>query len=481
MKRTHGKSLWGVLGVVAMFGWVVTAGCYYEPTIGVDLPGTDEANDVTAQTYVGKIYQVGTLTGALADELAAQLDLTDYDGTSSDGPILIAADALEDLTDDEIAAIKAAYEARHPVMLFGPTREQVLALFEMLGVDRDFVMPENVETAEVLAIDLEEDGNMFQWAQYAPDIDANAGETDAEDEQISRANMLVKWIDDNEERMQAVDVVNAKEHARAAALDTHDLTQLAAAFIDQSNFSQYGNNYQISHYIWGCHSYDTGDDWFYVQQQGVMYGGGAYKGKFDWYQGNFGDMAYWYMDNIEMDSSMVGCDWATTKLGMMQATPETVNNVTTVTSGISWNIGGTVGVSKDGPAAEITGGVTIENSKSVSVSDCQVLNKCNDRGNNAHWLYQFNRCSSVAYFLYAGVTDPPNLSITTFQPLNQWVWRANNSLRAGSTKMHVKLTVGLVATGGVVDFYWAAHPSHQTMAGGSWEYDVSMPYPKLLQ
>jgi len=455
------------------------AGCYYEPSSGVDLPGTDEANAVTAQTYTGKVYLVGELTGDLADELAAQMTLTDYDGTSSDAPIVIAADALADLTNGEKASIVEAYQARHPILLAGPTRDQVLAMFEMLGIDRDFVLPENVETAEVLAVDLEEDGDVFQWAQYAPSIDEDAGETDPAAEQVSRMNLLVQWMKDNEERMQQSDAAKAREHARTAVLDTHDLTQLAAAFVDQSNFSQYGNNYQITHYIWGCHSYDTNNDWFYVQQQGVMYGGGAYKGRFDWYQGNFGDMAYWYMDSIEMDSSMNGYDWNTSSVGMMQSTPETVNGVTTVTSGISWNIGGTVGVSKDGPSAEITGGVTIENSKSISVADCQVLNKSNDRGNNAHWLYQFNRCSSVAYFLYAGVTDPPNLSITTFQPLNQWVWRVGSGLRTAKTRMHVKLTVGLVATGGVVDFYWAAHPSHQAISGGSWEYDVSMPYPKL--
>jgi hypothetical protein len=43
--------------------------------------------------------------------------------------------------------------------------------------------------------------------------------------------------------------------------------------------------------------------------------------------------------------------------------------------------------------------------------------------------------------------------------------------------MHVKLTIGLVGTYGMTDFFFVAHSVHSTLDGGSWEYDVNIPYP----
>jgi hypothetical protein len=174
---------------------------------------------------------------------------------------------------------------------------------------------------------------------------------------------------------------------------------------------------------------------------------------------------------------MKGYDNNAVAVGMQQSSPETANNTDTVTSGVSFNIGGKVSVSPSGPGAEISGGVTISNSRTVTIKDCNAINKSNDRQNNAHWLYQFKRCNTVPYFLYAGLTDPPSLAINTFQPLNQWIWRMNPELRQNKIPMHVKLKVGLVGTLGVVDFYWLSHPVQNTLDGGTWEYNINIPYP----
>jgi hypothetical protein len=51
------------------------------------------------------------------------------------------------------------------------------------------------------------------------------------------------------------------------------------------------------------------------------------------------------------------------------------------------------------------------------------------------------------------------------------------ALRNNNVPMHVKLDVTLCWTWGVIDFWWTTHADHQTTSGGSWEYNVYIPYP----
>jgi hypothetical protein len=45
--------------------------------------------------------------------------------------------------------------------------------------------------------------------------------------------------------------------------------------------------------------------------------------------------------------------------------------------------------------------------------------------------------------------------------------------------MQVKLDVGLVGSTGMWDFLWVAHPFHRETGGGSWTFDVKIPYPPV--
>jgi hypothetical protein len=458
-------------------GLLFSGGCDY---VLFDLPslvGLDDDSGTESQlkTYDGKVYLIGTLTGDLKEELEDSITFTDYVAGSTDGAIVISSDALGSLTQDQLDGLATAYEADLPIALVNATEDQIIT-FGQQFIDESFTynLPQGVDYAEIYAIDQEEGGHVWQWSLYPPDL---TDDEDSDTEQQSRLNELIDWLKENSSRMESAEAVEATDNAKSEAADaatTNDLTQLASAFVNQSNFSYWGNRYQITHFVYSCHSFATGDDWFYVQQQCVFYGGGAYGEKTVSYNQ---ETKGWYMDNIELDSCMNGYDYNSTAVGMIQSSPETANKETSVTSGVEFTIGGEVGVAKDGPSAKISGGVTISNSRTVSVKDCEVINSSNDRDNNAHWNYKFNRCDSVTYFLYAGVTDPPSLSIKTFQPVNQWIWRMKPTLRNNNVPMHVKLDVTLCRTSGVVQFYWKTRPDQQTTYGGSWEYNVYIPYP----
>jgi hypothetical protein len=162
---------------------------------------------------------------------------------------------------------------------------------------------------------------------------------------------------------------------------------------------------------------------------------------------------------------------------MIQSSPETTNNQQSVTSGVDFTVGGDVGISKSGPSATVSSGITISNSKTVNIKDCNVTNKSNDRSNNAHWFYQFNRCSAIGYLLYAGVTDPPSLATSTFQPVNQWIWRVTPKLRENKIPVHVRVNVDLCSSAGILIYYWIANIKHTTTSAGVWEYNMYIPYP----
>jgi hypothetical protein len=464
------KHLWEVL----LVGLVTMGGCI-DPDSLID---DDDDSALQPETYTEKVYLIGTLSGEMEDELHDYITFVAYDGSSTDAPIVIAESSIGQLTNAQITGLNAAFDAHMPIVLVDVDADQIVALRALLGdANFHFTLPTNEEYAEIYAVDKEEDESIWQWVSYPP-IDEDAeGDDDTDSRQDTRAAYFLKWLTLNDIRMASVEAQESLENAKSVSgASDSELTSLAAAFVSQENFSRYGNNYQVTHYVYGCHSIDTGYDWFYIQQQCIFYSGGAMQPmKTSYNQEGKG----YYMDKIEVDSWMEGYDNNTSTVGMMQSSPSTANNVSTVTSGVSWNIGGEIGVSKEGASGKISGGVTISNSTTINISDCTVINKSNDRGNNAHWTYNFKRCDSVSYFLYAGLTNPPDLATATFQPLNQWIWRMNSTMRNNNVPMHVKLDITLCWTWGTIDFYWKTHADHYPTSGGTWEYDVYIPYPPL--
>jgi len=429
----------------------------------------------------GKVYLIGTLSGPLTQELTASFTFTPYDATATDAPIFIADTALAGLSDEQKAGIVATLQARNPILLVHAGSALVNALIDLLQDPQfDFVMPDGVEYVDVFAVDTETSGDVYHWSMYQPED--SAADPDGPGDQQGRVNLLVDWLAANGHRdhgSAAARIAAQSNLQRAAADAGQELTELASAFIKQDNFSNSGNNYQISHYVYGCHSHDTGDDWIYVQQRSIFYAGGAYRGRLQRYPNNqAGESVLWYLGNIDLDTSLTGYDGNTSSVGLQQASPETANNVAQVTTGVSWNVGGDVSYSKDGPAISLSGGVTISNSTTFNVQDCEVVNKSASRGNNAAWSYEFKKCDTWAEIGYAHLTDPPRLATTTFQPVNQWIWRMSPTVRTAKPPLHVKLAVNLVATTGKMTFVWTAHPEH-TLQAAKWEYDVPFRFPLI--
>jgi len=457
---------------------LLITGCYeYVADPVEEIP---QQNDKFLAKFTGKVYQIGSISGPLAEEMAIAFNFTPYSDGLTDGPIVLSGETLGTLTDAQRTGLAGTYAANQPILLFHATADQINALRQVLGVTiSTFVMPEGMERVEVYALDHEPDHEIWQYTQYPPQ-QGEANPDDSTDQQW-RVSDLIDWMDDNQARKTLAEHETTSALPTAKETEGNQLTQLASAFVDQRNFSEEGNRYQLSHFIYSFHSVTTGEDWFYIQQQGIFNGSGAYKGRsrsFD----PLGDEISGYMDSVDISTTVNKYAGNTSVVGLIQASPETANNVTEISTGISYDVGGEVSLDKKGPAASLSGGVSVKYSTKFNVRDCTTYNKSISEGNNAHWTYVFKKCDPapvpIYYVIYGPLSDPPALSVGTFQPINQWIWRMTSEARITNPSMHVKLKVNRAKSNGAAIF-WVPMATHTVLEGKLFEYDVALPLPPV--
>lgn len=482
-----------------LVGVCVLAGCGLWP-----LPDGGGNTDNTDNTPTAKpvVYQVGEFAGVLSDDIEQFVTLQPLDETKTDKAVVIAGSEVTSLTPAQQDAVKAIFDARHPVALLHADLTQILFLQRTIlgNTSFDYDFPDNEVYVEIYAVDHEADGNIWQWSQFPPpaagtgyteesEIDLQEGDTesttttDPEDISLgddndawqdSRVKLFAQWLAENGSRSETPLAVAAKSRAMKDAGD-NSLTELASAFVEQGNFSQSGNNYQLSHFVYKCHSLSSDPsrayDWFYVQQYCVFNGSGAYTINERMNRGL-------YLDQIEINAWMKGFDNNPAAVSMIQSSPQTENKQTQITSGVSWNIGGEVGLDTNGPSGKLSLGVSISNVTTLNVSDCEVKNLSNDKGNNVHWLYQFRRASIGGVgdcFWQNCLVGPPYLSNATFQPMNQWIWKMTPEVRARKAPMYVQCRVQLCRSQEKWKFFTATLTHYFTAT--PWSRSIYIPYP----
>lgn len=442
-------------------------------------------------------YLIGELEGVIADEIQDMVDLVAHTGTEADGAIVIAGSAVDGLDDTQKAAVKAAFNAHQPIAVVHVAEPQIEALLGILGeADTDVELPDGVLYAEVYAIDKEAGGDTWTSTWHPPSttytqtletIETNLiGTTtttesepvrledtyDSDYNQDTRMLSFMQWLSGNGTRSDSELAQASKRWALAQAANSNNLTELAAAWIDEKRFQQAGNNYTLSYFVYGCHSRSSNQDFYFVQQYGVFNGSNAFTHNESKKRGR-------YLGAIEIDA-WVERYQNRDEVGLIQSSPQTVNNTTSLTSSVEFSIGGEVGYD-DGPTGGVSVGMTIGSSKTVDVRDCNTLNKSGDKGNNAHWRYEFKRVekdtSGFGGTLLRNCLEAvPDLARNTFQPLNQWIWRVG-SPRYASRKMTVQLKVELVET--TMTWGITFTEVNHSVRKGVWAHTIRLPLPPL--
>jgi len=458
------------------------------------------------ETFTGKVAYIGNLKGTLSGEMdKVFVNSIPFDGKSVNMPILIAADSVPSLTPEQIRGVRSAFDSHQPVVLVHGSASHINSLLGILGLNQNFILPDGLpqdkQYAELFAVDQEPDGYIFTWAMYPPREGAAASaengapvateDIDTDSDQLARVQLFHTWMDDDGERVTEQVKAYREEATKALAAgvkaDNGELTQLAKAFVVTQNFSYQGNNYQLSYYIYSCHSFNVADatdyDWFYVRQEGILNASGAYGGVKSWYGGGPSDEVHYFIGNYRMNNWLDGLASPGSGVTLMRTAPENANNVAQVTSGISWNIGGSVGFQGTQATGALNAGVTISNSTTVNVSDCEVVNNSTDNINNARWRYEFKKPAQTVYYAYTGLQEPPLLSRSTFQPVNHWIWKFSPAIRnANKSSFSSQFDVDLIwSVGGQSYAWWIADSAkHYTYYGGSWSFQVPLSFPPLL-
>ncbi len=491
-------------------GWIVLCAALLAMVAAFGMSGCGSDNSTATlagvRVHTGRVAYIGDLRGTLGDELVLTFsNRVPYDGTSSNLPILISAQSVQSLSPTQRQGILATFANFKPIVLVQGGEAEINALLGILGLDQNYTLPEGLPEGkhyvELFAVDQEADGHVFSWSMYPPNeslipsddpaAPQSVPDTDSAFDQVRRANIFHDWFDVDDNRvtgeLKSLRQQATRALAEGVAAESAELTQIAKGFVVTKNFSCRGNNYQLSYYIYSCHSFNAADgtdyDWFYVRQEGMLNASGAYGGVTSWYGGGPSDEVHYYIGNYKMNNLLEGLTGQGSAVALMASNPQNANNVAQVTSGVSWNFGGSVGFQGTQATGSLNAGVTISNSTTVNVSDCEVVNNSADNVNNARWRYEFKKASQTVYFAYTGLSEPPVLSRANFQPVNQWIWKFAPSVRdSNRTSFDSQFDVDLIWSVGGQSYGWwiADKEKHYTYGGGSWQFQVPLSYPPLL-
>lgn len=458
----------------------------------------------TIETHTEKVYFIGDVAGVLAEEMPQVfVNLVSYDGVSADAPIFIAAEAVETLSEVEQQGLRNTFNSYYPIVVVNGSPTIINALLRRLDLDPNCSLPAGEDHAELFAVDREEEGYIFTWFTYPPEQGASPSNdanptplppyTDNPSDQLHRVAIFHAWLD--EDGCRATQEVKAYEAAGSEALtdeikgDGADLIELALKYVTSMNISPWNNHYQLSYFIASCHSFkspvdgNNDCDWFYVRQVGALDASGEYKGI-----RSLGDrdICEYYVDNYRMNNWMDPSITPVSDVILIDFDPQTLNGTTQITSGVDWNLGGSVGFQGQEPTGSVSGGVAFHYSTQFNISDCAVTCSCADADNNAKWRYNFAKCgpvSNFSTFAYSALSEPPLLSRSTFKPTNQWIWKFAPTVRDNNPSFLSQLDVDLVTSAGGQPYgFWISGPPMHTTITDVWAkvLPVPLPYPPVL-
>jgi hypothetical protein len=389
--------------------------------------------------------------------------------------VIVSQNKLAKLSSADKATMTAAFNRHEPVVLLSPTKQEVLKLQAILGVgELGYHLPEGVKRTVIYALDKEKSGDTFVWVQY-PLADSSVANAAAANEY--QARILQQFL--LRDGYRSHDIKPSVKLEAAANSPENELTEIAKGFIDQRNWVDMRcknmpcNHYQISHFIYAVHSIDSGEDWYYVQQRGMFNMSNEYKSTWG------GAVRDNYMHQITMDTDVDGYIGDPKKVGLIQSSPDTDTSSRTVTSGVTYSLSGNVSLSKKGSGVAVTGGVSISNSTSVKVEDVTVVNQSFFNDTATTEIYTFSQCTKKCDFVIPVCDHVPELAVSTFSPMNQWIWRMDPEVRKKTAGMNVKASWQLVSSSVVLHLPWVCSIDHRPTSQREFSYRINLPFPPI--
>ena len=300
-------------------------------------------------------------------------------------------------------------------------------------------------------------------------------------------------------------IKSAKKTIRNGDESEVNLAEAAKCYVITQQSTLAGKPFSLDYYMYSCHVYDGdastgGEDWFFIQQYGILNGAPGYDKHWagtrinvngeSWYVGQ-GDVALNYVDYYKMTNYINTQNNVDTKeIVLIYAEPQAINGVTSYTISESESISGTIGFEggKDGGAATLKGngflsiGAGFESSYSFEVADCTCEGRSleGEHPATAAWKYTFKRAQqNRSIGKWQHLHDPAKLATSVFSPLNTWIWKFPTDKRDVYKQFESVFEIGIMNT--ISRYSGSQSPKDITGdSNGSEKFTITLKMPPLL-
>jgi len=411
----------------------------------------DKTNQKNIISLIGTMH--GKMANHLPDEFIFEQTPTNFEGSAKElGEVVMLSDA-EELTESNkfLPLLKSAFDIGKIVALEHVNTNEINHLLKELNLDIVFPNQEDNSSIELFAARKMNDGNHFFVTQ---DNDENESYSHEDTEytytiigpedkptNIEKTEKTTKdkVLNESNDILQKTRVANfatwvqeqntkQANKSETSSTELHDLAEANVWDVDKSDD---GQSFTIRYIQYSCHSFTNGMDYYFISQSAQLNPSVLWK----WIEKGHVSYPNIYLPKQEghMRRYLFKNYWGEdpgNNVPLEKTSPENANDKTTITSGISYSLSGSLGFNGNGPTGSLTAGATFNNSQSFSLSDCSVNNMSGSEGKKhlAAWEYSFaDPANGSTEFYYTELKDAPLLSRSNFQPVNQWIWTVPRS------------------------------------------------------
>lgn len=414
----------------------------------------------------------GRLAAPLMEAVEPGLSLAEHQGSL---PVVLSGSRTARLTESEAQALRATFEAGHPVLLVNVTSAHVDALHAVLRTGHRHTFAPGVYHLEAYGFNREPDGSYAQGSFSDPETEArtqrelvcrnengttvsatlDTGCIAPPDGPVPPEQLVAirGWIADAgkrrpQDRGSRSRRVLLPRTGRREDEPPNKLTELARSFVDTFSWTStvslpfslggrrtYTNHYQVTTYVYSCYSADDTSSWFFFEQHWVLNASNSFVVDTD-------KVRMYYVTGYGMNAVPAGFSGDTASVGLLASSPGTTEGGTAVTSSVSFGINGTVGFEGKAGAGSVTGGMTVSSAETFEIPDVSVQNLSAATQNNASWKYSIPKATLIQTGACDNTLNPAKLvSRSTFQPVNQWLWKVGPREERFSADLSFTVTV----------------------------------------
>lgn len=424
--------------------------------------------DLLLTTVKVETIVIGTDFDPVTSALVRRLNTRAENFTSTSQAVIIDGTAIESLSSEQKKGIREIYNRGGSIVLSEPNVQVAYDFSKSLGEEPSFApqheqlneshfcdvyifnnhndeyfMQDILDPNEASMVSQDENGEITT----IPDGDASADDLTPYQYGL-RADKLAEWINEcsipSHPIGQSASALQAITRSNTAVLATAQ--RIATDYYPSTHQNEkakgHSGNYTIIYYIIPLYSFDQKADYYAVHQEII---GSNQPMKLDnWKEGNY-TLYGFYLSQIECDHNIYqGNQEKVAGTTIEQTSPATTENASQQSVGMTFNIGGEIGLSSGGPSIGFNGGYSYSESYTINIPDVSIENRCKSKETkyDASWGYLVAKPNISRNFwgTLTGIGPAPKVSTETIDIHNTWLWVIPNP--SGKYYMQCKNYIG---------------------------------------